>query len=627
MTKINTLKKATYIGLKALPIIALLYFFQYKWDLFRRIYFVYVSIYQGLSIPFKTFPIAALIIMIVIPQVFILWYACIYFTKKYTTLFDWLLIRIIDLSSLIKFKLESGFNRYLPAKATSYKQGFLRNFLFFLTYFFLFVAAYFFLEIKLPSQSFFETQLVLSHLLVIIIYLHIAITIYIHRLNILPFLNSLIFSPVPPFLLAFFRIIFFTAIIVLYKFQYDSSSLITLYNSHKGSIPFGEWFLPFIPAKVETYNLIYYLGIVCSLLSAVGFLYRYIAWLNIFFAFYLIGVPMYFGVICTVHIWFWICCFMVFLPASDVYSVDSLIRKIRGHQKTYQARYKYGIVFNLMWIQFGIIYFFPGIWKLWDTGLSWALGQNMINQIELEWLQNYYKIPYLRPDHFPFITHCLGLCAIVIELSVSFLLLNKNFRTIAIFLLISLHSFAGYFMYLPFPDLEFFLVFAFLSNTMISPNNQHDPKPKNTKALNWNLRITMVSGIFILSMNIVFGFFGIKSWPFTIYPKHSSNVGETFERIEFEIPEANLDRFKIDSIGKKNHFDKDHYYILSDYIIGYNKTNDSVQTQKTIQTLWINWQTGNPELKQYNHPHAFVLETYIDPAKRYFDLKKSSISF
>ena len=47
---------------------------------------------------------------------------------------------------------------------------------------------------------------------------------------------------------------------------------------------------------------------------------------------------------------------------------------------------------------FAAIYFFPGLWKLPESGLAWALSDNLQNQMYLKWFEYGGLTPPLRID-------------------------------------------------------------------------------------------------------------------------------------------------------------------------------------------------------------------------------------
>jgi Vitamin K-dependent gamma-carboxylase len=71
---------------------------------------------------------------------------------------------------------------------------------------------------------------------------------------------------------------------------------------------------------------------------------------------------------------------------------------------------------RLLRVLLGLVYFFPGYWKLQESGLSWALSDNLQNQMYAKWLQ-FGHVPSLRLDSYPWALKALGLGTLAFELS------------------------------------------------------------------------------------------------------------------------------------------------------------------------------------------------------------------
>ena len=45
----------------------------------------------------------------------------------------------------------------------------------------------------------------------------------------------------------------------------------------------------------------------------------------------------------------------------------------------------YGLPVRVIWLLFGVLYFFPGFWKYWRSGLDWAFTDNMKYPLYWNW--------------------------------------------------------------------------------------------------------------------------------------------------------------------------------------------------------------------------------------------------
>lgn len=513
----------------------------------------------------------------------------------------------------------------------AYDRFLFQNIAFFFFYLILFVGAYYLLSYFGSPLEFDSQQLQLSHLLVLTIYLHIIGALFISRKTIGRFIIEFFSEAVSPYNLAFFRIVYYSMLVLLYNYQYYH-----LFPNYDGQstlipLPFTSWYLPFIPLSPILFKILYYSGSIVAIVCAIGFANKYIGWLNVLFSFYLIGVPNFFlGKVQYMHVWFWISSFLAFAPCSDVLSVDWVLKKWQNALPEYTPHLKYGIALKFLWLHFGIIYFFSAMGKLKLTGLNWALDSSMIYQIQLEWLQHYYNnIPKLRLDHYPRIAAAGGLSILSLELIFIFVVFSRKFRWLAAVSGICFHQLAGYFMSLPFPDLQCFYS-SFINVGVLKKNTNAAFKLnslKNSFQQDWRLRCVTIIGCFYFLVNSVFGFFNIPSWPFSCYPAHNAHVAATFKRVQFEMLTEGLDWIRMDSIGNKNNLDKDNYFFLDDKILQAEERNDTLSRKKYLRVLWRVWQNYNPELKKFPHPKAFIVETSLNPNLRHVLIQKKEIGY
>lgn len=494
-----------------------------------------------------------------------------------------------------------------------------RHFIAFVIYWILFVALYYAVKYFIPStEPFHEAQIGLSNVLVVVMYAHLGWVLYYHRHSLKTALGHFFSEPVSPYNLAIFRIVFYVLLMLMYGYQYSHTFAIYTPGMQLTPLPFTAWYLPIIPLSRPLFENMYYAGCVVAILSAIGAGNKYIGWLNMVFSFYLIGMPMFLGKMFYMHLWFWVSSFMAFAPSSQVLSVDYLVSKLRKQQVDTTPHLRYGMALKFLWLHLGIVYFFSAMGKLKHTGLNWALGSSMINQIQLEWLQNYYEtIPAFRIDNYPVLAHSGGVFILWLELLFLFLTISRAYRWLATAGGIMLHQLAAWLMNITFYDLQFLYtsyinINAFKKQQRPFSGNELFNELKRNKTL----KVSFVIGSLYFAVNSLFGFFNTDSWPFSCYPEHSANVPATFKRIEFEIQSPSGIWIKVDSIGKKNKFRKDNYFIIDEKVVRNYENNDTAMLKENLHLLWKIWQSNNPELQFYHSPKAFLVETPICPEER-----------
>jgi hypothetical protein len=174
----------------------------------------------------------------------------------------------------------------------------------------------------------------------------------------------------------------------------------------------------------------------------------------------------------------------------------------------------------LFWIRtlLGLVYFFPGFWKLKASGLGWALSDNLANQMHAKWFE-YGAVPSVRLDAYPALLKGLGLATIAFELG--FVLLVHLGPRVRMGLLLSgllFHLAIEWQLLIPFASLWVCYV------ALLGPG----PRLPMLKSLAISNRVLSTVGA-ILTVGIVErGARGeMQSFPFACYPTFHVIQGDT----------------------------------------------------------------------------------------------------
>jgi hypothetical protein len=98
------------------------------------------------------------------------------------------------------------------------------------------------------------------------------------------------------------------------------------------------------------------------------------------------------------------------------------------------------------------VYFFPGFWKLWQSGLDWIWSDNLQNQMYWKWYQ-FGVLPAWRVDGQPALVRLGALGVVLLELSFPLLAWRPRLRPLAAALGLAFHVAAARLMFLPFASL------------------------------------------------------------------------------------------------------------------------------------------------------------------------------
>ncbi len=339
-------------------------------------------------------------------------------------------------------------------------------------------------------------------------------------------------EPGSPYSLAVFRIAIFAAII-----GFTDPALIIRFSEFPEILrrppPGWGWFFAVLPihpglATGAVYALLFF-----ALLALLGLFTRFSAAMTVLLGIYALGIPQFYGKIDHYHHLLWFAAIVAASPAGDVLSLDAL-RKRRTPPPPPDVRY--ALPLRLAWLLIGIMYFFPGFWKLVIGGTDWALSENMKYLIYTRWLQLDW-LPPLRFDHYPLLYKPAGLAVIVFELAFIFLLFFPRWRKWAIAAGILFHISIYLTMRINFWTLLVAYV-AFVDFGKIAAFFEKKPPPMVTHQGKQGLKTVWWVGASLLIVNTVCGFTLFDSWPVAVYPTFATVEEPCTQSITFAVETA-----------------------------------------------------------------------------------------
>jgi hypothetical protein len=120
----------------------------------------------------------------------------------------------------------------------------------------------------------------------------------------------------------------------------------------------------------------------------------------------------------------WLLALLAASPAGDVWSVDALGQAVPA------PSLRYGVPLCLSRALLGVVYLFPGIHKLLDSGWAWASAHNITALLYGKWFQ-YGQLPSWRIDRWPSLLAIGGGAVLLFELSFIVLALWPRTRLLA----------------------------------------------------------------------------------------------------------------------------------------------------------------------------------------------------
>ena len=266
-----------------------------------------------------------------------------------------------------------------------------------------------------------------------------------------------------PLNLAIFRIVFFATLLaweelpdVLWYSQLPKELRFPL-----GGLGWLFRYLPFDAASVSA--AIFLLKVVC-VTGILGFFSRLSAFLAAVLGFYVLGIPQCFGKVVHYAHLVWFPLFLAATPCGDALSCDALFRcwkrADRGVTEAPAASRAYGVPLQFIFLLLGILFFFPGFWKWWASGIDWALGDNLKLQMYSKWFELGGWTPFFRLDRYPFLYRSAALATIFFEISFIFVVFLPKVRPWLVLVGPLFHNLTNAFMRIPFWYLQpLYLVF------------------------------------------------------------------------------------------------------------------------------------------------------------------------
>jgi predicted DCC family thiol-disulfide oxidoreductase YuxK len=268
-----------------------------------------------------------------------------------------------------------------------------------------------------------------------------------------------------PINLAVFRFVFFLTMFIL-AIDWASGPIDTSNALFWGQFPREllfpppglGWLAPYLPISVTLMSITSKLMLLFSFTATIGLYSRTSAWLTTLMAFYVMGVPNFFGSMNHYHHLIWFGVLLALSPCGDMLSVDSIFsawrRADRGEVTPPGPALSYGVPIRFVWLLIGILYFFPGFWKFWESGFRWAFSDNLKNHLYTKWFVLGDWQPLIHVDQYPIVYQSLAFLTLFFEISFVFFIFVPWLRLLDIVLGQSFHFGTYFLMRIPFFDVQ-----------------------------------------------------------------------------------------------------------------------------------------------------------------------------
>ncbi|HMO57995.1 MAG TPA: DCC1-like thiol-disulfide oxidoreductase family protein [Roseiflexaceae bacterium] len=239
-----------------------------------------------------------------------------------------------------------------------------------------------------------------------------------------------------PFNLAIVRIVFFATLLIWFD-----STQVRFFSRLPAELlvgPVGLRWLPDVLPIITNEPLAQIassLLLVCCFMAMIGLLTRFSAAATVVLALYVLLIPQFYGKVNHYHHLIWFGAILAASRCGDVLSIDAIRqawqRADRGLLAPPPVSQQYALPLRFIWLLIGLIYFFPGFWKFWTSGIDWIVSHNLQYHMYAKWLEIGGWTPeFFRIDQYPLLYQSAAAATIGFELSFIFLLFVPQIRLV-----------------------------------------------------------------------------------------------------------------------------------------------------------------------------------------------------
>ena len=294
------------------------------------------------------------------------------------------------------------------------------------------------------------------------------------------------------------------------------------------------WALALVPASPALARAAHLALMAGALFGALGCFARVAFGCATVAALYLLALPLRSGMPYHYQHLVWFAALLAASPCADVLSVDAWRRRRarpRGDNATAPARSAaYGVPIRLAWLLLGMVFFFPGLWKLRASGLAWITGDNLRNQMYWKWAVVPGLTPPFRIDRFPGLLHAGAAGVVLLELGFVFAVWRRWSRAVAVASALLFHALARLFMGIDFSGLWIAYV-VFVDWDALFRRATAEGAELTAGAPTASVRLSRVApalavGLLLLAGAAEAGARGVTAgWPFACYPTFAEATG------------------------------------------------------------------------------------------------------
>ncbi len=311
---------------------------------------------------------------------------------------------------------------------------------------------------RIVQHDFKMDRLTVSRIFLICLATALIVVAVVLRRKVRPILIEFFTATTSPINLAVFRVVVFWTLL-----QSCHHSRVVWFSQIPAVLrvaPLGlEWLPHYLPIDPRWATSACMLLRVFSFTAMIGLFSRISAVLAVVFGSYVLSIPEFFGEVeHGNHHLLWFSAILAASRSGDALSCDAILsawrRADRGVTDPPAPCRNYALPLRFVWLLIGIIYFFPGFWKFWQSGFDWALSENLKFTMYERWLLLGGWVPPFRLDLHPLLYKLLAMVTIIFEVAFIWLIVFPRLRIFAVLGGLAFHQMSGAFMRIAFSTLQ-----------------------------------------------------------------------------------------------------------------------------------------------------------------------------
>jgi hypothetical protein len=364
------------------------------------------------------------------------------------------------------------------------------------------------------------------------------------------------------------------------------------------------WFAAYVPVGPAVVGTMLLVFRVACVLAVVGLFTRAATLVALASGAYANAVAQTTGALYADHHLLWFAALLASSPCGDALSIDARRRPEPPPARAYALPLRFG------WILFCVMYFFPGFWKVWRTGLAWVSADNVRDHMYLKWREFGDWTPALRVDHVRPLLWASAIGTIAFELGFVAVALTSRLRPLVVAAGLLFHNTTWLLLRIHFWTLQASYVALVDWAALLGRR-----AAAASTAIPW---ATAVVGAILVAGAVGTGTRLVPlSWPFTVYPTFASIAQTTRPELTVMVVDGAGTERAIDlraaNARAREGFQWDRLRKVIDSILG---VRDPAAQETRLRALWALMTDADPSLRDAAVVRFYRDENATDPERR-----------